>query len=356
MQFNLVYHIADSLIAKFLNKNEYTTDDLKSIKTSDERIGASQRFLIGTINSGFSKESHKELTLDMTEKYLYHLNFDFNPREIIGDDPETNADSLYGNNDVAGPRADHGTFVAGIIAAVRNNNIGCDGVAENAKIMALRVVPNGDERDKDVANAIRYAVDNGAKIINLSFGKDFSPQKELVDRALKYAGQKNVLVVHAAGNEGDNNDVEIRYPTNRDSQNKPLLQSWLDVGASSMKKGKNFPGFFSNYGKINVDLFAPGVDVFSLTPGSKYSVKSGTSFAAPVVSGVAALIMGAYPDLSADAVRDILLKSVQKYNKKVFLPSIKDKKSKKVKFENLSVTGGVVNAWNALKIAASYKK
>src|SRR3989339_447429 len=299
MQFNLVYHIADSLIAKFLNKNEYTTDDLKSIKTSDERIGASQRFLIGTINSGFSKESHKELTLDMTEKYLYHLNFDFNPREIIGDDPETNADSLYGNNDVAGPRADHGTFVAGIIAAVRNNNIGCDGVAENAKIMALRVVPNGDERDKDVANAIRYAVDNGAKIINLSFGKDFSPQKELVDRALKYAGQKNVLVVHAAGNEGDNNDVEIRYPTNRDSQNKPLLQSWLDVGASSMKKGKNFPGFFSNYGKINVDLFAPGVDVFSLTPGSKYSVKSGTSFAAPVVSGVAALIMGAYPDLSA---------------------------------------------------------
>ena len=132
----------------------------------------------------------------------YNLNVDFDPRGIVGDDYKNSYQKDYGNNDCNGPSSLHGTHVAGIIAANRTNNLGVKGVADNVRIMSVRAVPDGDERDKDVANAIIYAVDNGAKVINMSFGKTYPYDKAAVDKAVKYAESKDVLLVHAAGNDG----------------------------------------------------------------------------------------------------------------------------------------------------------
>jgi len=117
----------------------------------------------------------------------------------------------------------HGTHVAGIVAQVRNNNIGGDGIANNVEILTVRAVPDGDEYDKDIALGIRYAVDNGAKVINGSFGKSFSPHKQWVFDAIKYAEKKDVLIVHAAGNDAKDIDVENNYP-NDSADKKQNLQ------------------------------------------------------------------------------------------------------------------------------------
>src|SRR5690606_9088696 len=220
----------------------------------------------------------------------YGYNLEFDSRSIVGDDPNNLYEKGYGNNDVEGPDARHGTHVAGIIAANRNNEIGIKGIADNVRIMSVRAVPNGDERDKDVANAIIYAVDNGAHIINMSFGKSFSPHKEAVDKAIKYAESKGVLMIHAAGNDGKNLDSEYNYPTRKiDKSNE--AKAWIEVGASSWGAGEDFVGSFSNYGKKSVTLFAPGVEIYSTTPDNSYESLQGTSMASPATAGVAAIIM-----------------------------------------------------------------
>jgi subtilisin family serine protease len=242
--------------------------------------------------------------------------------------------------------------VAGIIAANRSNETGIKGVADNVQIMAIRAIPNGDERDKDVANAIRYAVDNGAQIINMSFGKDYSPDKEYVDEAVRYAVSKGVLLVHAAGNDSKDIDTENNFPTRKYAKGGQETTLWLEIGASSWGDNDNFVGNFSNYGKRTVDVFAPGVDVFSTTPGSKYESLSGTSMAAPVTSGVAALLMSYYPQLTAAQVKDIIVKSSVKYaDQKVNKPG--EEKGETVSFGDLSISGGVVNAYEAVKLAES---
>jgi subtilisin family serine protease len=280
-----------------------------------------------------------------------HLNLEYNPRTLVADNPEDINDRLYGNNNVIGPRADHGTPVAGIIGAVRGNNLGIDGIAQEVQLMILRAVPQGDERDKDIALAIRYAVDNGAHIINMSFGKDFSPHKHYVDEAVQYAEAHNVLLVHAAGNDGQNIDLVDNFPTKHYKAGKQA-NNWIEVGATSLKADKNFNGIFSNYGKQNVDLFAPGVDVISLAPDNKYDKMDGTSFAGPVVSGVAALVWSYYPELTAQELKEVLMKSCTLYPKlKVHTPAEDPTKKQKVNFSDLSVTGGVVNAYEALKLA-----
>ncbi|MCX6295675.1 MAG: S8 family serine peptidase, partial [Bacteroidetes bacterium] len=213
---------------------------------------------------------------------------------IVGDDVNNPNEKYYGNNHIQGPDAMHGTHVAGIIAAVRNNNIGMNGIANNVKIMIVRAVPNGDERDKDVANAILYAVDNGATVINMSFGKYYSPDKKLVDDAVKYAESKDVLMIHAAGNESKDNDIELSYPS-RELLSGEVASNWIQVGASGYKKGADIIGSFSNYGLKKVDLFAPGVDVYSTLPDNKYESLSGTSMASPSTAGVAALIREYFP-------------------------------------------------------------
>ena len=273
---------------------------------------------------------------------------------IVGDDVNNASEKYYGNNHVQGPDARHGTHVAGIIAASRGNNLGIEGIANNVKIMILRAVPNGDERDKDVANAIYYAVDNGATVINMSFGKYYSPDKKLVDAAVKYAQSKDVLLIHAAGNESKDNDVELSFPS-REFLEGGIASNWIQVGASGYKKGKTIIGSFSNYGKTKVDLFAPGVDVYATVPGSKYESLSGTSMASPSTAGVAAILRSYFPELKAEEVKDVMMKTVVPYKGKVNVPGLKEprglrKKMKPVKrkVSELCSSGGFVNVNNAV--------
>jgi subtilisin family serine protease len=281
----------------------------------------------------------------------FGYNMDFDSRKVIGDDPNNLYEKGYGNSDVEGPDPKHGTHVAGIIGANRKNDIGVKGIADNVRIMSVRAVPNGDERDKDVANAIIYAADNGAKIINMSFGKAFSPGKEAVDKAVKHAESKGVLLIHAAGNDHDDLDIEANFP-NRAYTKGGQAKNWLEIGASSWGADENFVGSFSNYGKKSVDLFAPGVQIYSTTPDNSYEDLQGTSMACPATSGVAAVLMSYFPDLSAAQVKDILRQSTRKFDGlKVTKPGTKDE----VPFEQLSMTGGMVNAYEAVKLAMTIK-
>ncbi|MFN6943559.1 MAG: S8 family serine peptidase [Cytophagaceae bacterium] len=340
------------LISKHLRKEEFSQADLEKIKSDDPQVNAAKGFLLAMYSKGVTLEAIKEYK-DYTSKYVdYYLNLDFEPRsEIIGDDIENINDRDYGNNDVDGPRSDHGTPVSGVIAAIRGNGIGIDGIAEDVRIMALRAVPQGDEYDKDIALAIRYAVDNGANIINMSFGKEYSPQKPLVDEAIKYAEANNVLMVHAAGNSAHNIDEIIHYPS-RTCIDGSSVESWIEVGASSIKPDKELCAVFSNYGKQNVALFAPGVDIISLQSENKYAQVDGTSFAGPIVAGVAALVWSYYPELTAVELKEILLKSTTNLGKKkVYFPDLESEKKSKGKFSELSATGGIVNAYQALILA-----
>jgi cell wall-associated protease len=278
--------------------------------------------------------------------------------EIVKDNYYDLSDRFYGNNDVMGPMAEakHGTHVCGLIGAQRNNGIGIDGVADDVKIMMVRVVPDGDEYDKDVALAIRYAVDNGAKVINMSFGKYFSPEKRWVDSAVKYAELHDVLIVHASGNESTNVDEKENYPNQWLKQWNTTATNFINVGASSDPKiSGSVTAEFSNYGKENVDVFAPGVRMYSTFPGgNQYGMLRGTSMSAPVVTGLAALIRSYYPDLSAVQVKKIIEESALKPANTV--PCTKPgSKDEEIPFVQLSRSGGIVNAYNAVVDADTVK-
>lgn len=289
----------------------------------------------------------------------YHLNKEFDSRPLVGDNYEDSSERYYGNPDVAGPDADHGTHVAGIIGAERNNGLGIQGVADNVRIMSIRAVPDGDERDKDVANAIRYAVENGAKVINMSFGKGFSKDKQVVDEAVKFAMENDVLLIHAAGNDSKDIDANPNFPNKYyvDSLgvNQGAAEAWITVGASQWTDNRDLVASFSNYGKRSVDVFAPGAKIYSTMPGSTYEDAQGTSMAAPVVAGLAALIRSHYPALSAAQVKDIILQSVTPVNHRVRVQG-PDGRKKRVRLSDISVTGGVVNAYNALLLAEELAK
>ena len=242
----------------------------------------------------------------------YYLNLSYNSRAIVGDDTTNAFEHFYGNHDVMGPGALHGTHVSGIIGAVRDNGIGIQGIADHVWIMPVRTVPDGDERDKDVANAIRFAADHGARVINMSFGKNYSPDKKAVDEAVKYAMSKDVLLIQAAGNDGKNLDHEPNFPNRIYGDATGEAGAWLVIGASGWLDDASLVASFSNYGKKSVDVFAPGVDIYSCIPGSKYTNESGTSMAAPVVTGLAALIREYYPKLTAQQVKQIIMQSVVK--------------------------------------------
>jgi len=274
-----------------------------------------------------------------TKKYiedqmLYNLNVDFNDRALIGDNPDDFNDIHYGNSDVEGPDALHGTHVAGIIAAIRGNNLGGDGVADNVKIMSIRTVPNGDEFDKDIYLAIKYAVDNGASVINMSFGKAYSPHQEKVYEAFQYADSKGVLLIHAAGNDAKDIDIEPNYPTSMYSFQEVKLDHFLTIGASTKNKGEELTASFSNFGKIGVDIFAPGFEIYNSVTENQYQNLQGTSMAAPMVAGVAAMLKSYFPSLSMSEIKSIILSSGTTY---------------KGNFLNLSATGKVVNVYNAVK-------
>jgi subtilisin family serine protease len=281
----------------------------------------------------------------------YQNNPDFDSRKIVGDDYANSSERIYGNNDVIGPDASHGTHVAGIIAAKRDNNLGMNGIADNVKIMVVRVVPDGDERDKDVANGIRYAVDNGAKIINMSFGKGFSWDKNIVDSAVAYAEAKGVLLVHAAGNSGQNNDETSNYPNDTLWGGQRFAANWLEIGASQAKR-KILPTDFSNYGKKEVDVFAPGVNIYSTIPGGNtYGNASGTSMACPVVAGIAALLLEHFPTLTPQQLKSVIEKSAVVGTETVKIPGTDEK----VMLAEICKTGAFVNAYEAVKMAQTIK-
>jgi len=352
------YQFADSIMSAYLQKNDYTLEDLKVCNPDTVKaLKFSKELLLFLYKQkGFNKSDFKDYLKQVFVKFYFQNNISFNPRDIIGDNPEDITDVKYGNNDVIGPDPEHGTHVAGIVGANRDNNIGVKGVAENVRIMSLRVVPDGDERDKDIALAIRYATKMGAKVINMSFGKDYSPQKKFVDDAVKDAVAHDVLFVHAAGNDAKDIDTTDNFPSNILLDKMDVKASWITVGASSYKKGKDLPASFSNYGKKEVDIFAPGVSIYNLKPGNLYKENDGTSMASPMVAGLAALLRSYFPELSAAKIKECILKSATVYTHKVFLPEEGSTKRPKVRFNELSVSGGVANAYNAVKLAETMSK
>jgi cell wall-associated protease len=287
-----------------------------------------------------------------------NLNIDYDERVYIGDNPKI-LEKGYGNNKISanikGIRAiqDHNTEVSGIIAANRENNIGIKGFSNSIKIMPLNISPSGDEHDKDIAMAIRYAVDNGAKVINMSFGKEFSVHKEWVHEAFKYAEVHNVLIVHVAGNNSLNADENPYYPNDIAFDGTgEVCNNFINVGSISQKADSTFVSKFSNYGKKNVDIFAPGDNIYTTLPNNKYDFDSGTSLAGPMVSGTAALIWLYYPKLTAPQVKQIILDSGVLYDIEVIVPGTRDKK---IKFSELSKSGKVVNVYNAMMMASRIK-
>ncbi|MBZ4192146.1 S8 family peptidase [Niabella beijingensis] len=351
--------VGDEVIRQDLKKEKYGLKDLASYNASN--MNASQfKFFLTSINKDNNSEdiTNKDL-IEEVERDVEKMNNKKRPpedyrNEVVKDNYKDINDRFYGNNNltVDDQSAMHGTHVAGIVGAARKNGKGMDGVADNVQIMAVRAVPNGDEHDKDVALGIRYAVDNGARVINMSFGKGYSPEKKWVDEAVKYAVEKGVLLVHAAGNDKQNNDTTYNFPSAY-YLDKSRPATWITVGASGPDSTSGLVANFSNYGKKEVDVFAPGVLIYSTLPGGDvYGNQQGTSMAAPVVSGLAALIMSYYPDLTAVQVKEIIEKSVVKPASKVTNPE----NGEEVWLSDLSTTGGIVNAYEAVKLADTYAK
>ena len=350
----------DNTISKHLNKTDYSKDDVLGIVTDDTALKASIEAAKQIYGFGVSSliQAKKELSKLVEDAQLVLADevLKNEYRSVLGDNPNTMDDKFYGDSNTGHSEKDesHGTHVSGIIAASRNNDKGMKGVANNVKIMAVRAVPDGDEYDKDVALGLRYAVDNGAKIINTSFGKAYSPKKKWVYEAIQYAASKDVLIVNAAGNDGKNIDVEKTYPNDSRDLKIEISDNFLTVGAMSANYNETLPASFSNYGKINVDVFAPGVQIYSTTPENGYEKYSGTSMAAPSAAGVAALIRSYYPKLSASQVKHILMNSGTLITLEVIKPGSQSRENptgEKVPFSELSVSGRVVNAYNALKMA-----
>lgn len=336
-----------SFTEKELRKKRIKSTNLKNLREKFFRI--LERNKAKNLTSEKLIKHYEELSSRMKTlktRLAFNYSLDFNGREIIGDDITNGNERIYGNNDVS-KRSEHGTHVAGIIGAAKSNNIGIEGIADNVLIMPIRNTPMGDEKDKDVANGIRYAVDNGAKIINMSFGKDYSPNKHLVDSAVVYARKKGVLLVHAAGNDHKNTNYYYNFPTAFLAKDS-IASNWIEIGASSPKINENLVAKFSNYGNSSVDIFAPGVDIYSTLPNNKYDTRSGTSMAAPVVSGVAALLLSHFPHLTPEQVVQILVDSGVSYTIDVNLPGNKEEK---VPFASLSKSGKIVNAYEAVKLA-----
>ncbi|RYZ21726.1 MAG: peptidase S8 [Chitinophagaceae bacterium] len=342
----------DSLIAAELKKPVFTGNDLKTYKPTgmETQMAYSVYMSISEQNNKYDITNHE--ILDELEGQLRKGDaLTQAPQNYRGDITKDNENDLtdlnYGNNDIMASTPMHGTHVSGIIGAVRGNGKGIDGIADNVRIMTLRVVPDGDEHDKDIALAIRYAADNGAKIINMSFGKNFSPHKDWIDDAVRYAQSKGVLLVHAAGNSSRNLDADYNFPTSM-LLDSTRARTWITVDASGDPANGGLVASFSNYGKKETDLFAPGVDIYATLPGGDtYGNLSGTSMASPVTAGVAAFLLGYYPNLSAAQLKYVIENSVVKNDMKVKKPGTKDM----VPFSELSRTGGMVNAFEAVKLA-----
>ncbi len=349
---------------------DFTRQELQT-RTSDNQDFSKSKFMVLQMMKRAEVTKGKKLEKFLTQledaveyfnnKLNYHLNIEFTGRTKVGDDPNDLSDTDYGDNRVAGPTEDkedvtHGTHVAGIVAAERNNGIGMNGVANNVKIMALRAVPDGDEFDKDIALGIRYAVDNGADIINMSFGKGFSAHPEWVIEAIKYAAKHDVLIVKAAGNDSKDLDENRTYPNDQwPGHESEISDNVIMVGALNFAYGQDLVAAFSNYGTTNVDVFAPGVQIWSTVPNNEYKFLQGTSMASPEVAGVAAMIRSYFPELTAPQVKNIIMESAITTDIVVNVPHDRSElgaTSPQKTFDQLSISGGMVNLYNALIMAS----
>ncbi|WP_379712363.1 S8 family peptidase [Flavobacterium sp. GCM10027622] len=369
-----VYKNIKDTLKHFFPKEDYTYKQLDSLykkykindKTfrqrrddNDQDLGALIHYMMTSFEVGHTTLEHiQEQKAQLDSVIERNINIDFQERREIGDNPNQ-LEIGYGNNKIGANISgiqlinEHSTRVAGIIGACGKNNIGISGFSDDIIIMPLHVSASGDEHDKDIATAIRYAVDNGAKVINMSFGKNFSLHKDWIKEAFKYAESHNVLLVHAVGNDGLSIDESPFYPNDYNYDNKEEISgNFINVGSINSKYGEKMVSYFSNYGKKNVDLFAPGEDIYTTVEGSKYNFDSGTSLAAPVVSGTAALIWSYYPNLTVQQVKQIILESGTKIDFEVNAPTL----NKKVPFSELSKTGRVLNVFNAMELAEKWSK
>lgn len=352
---------SDSVLKVAMGKDVFTGNELEQLKSDEAKVKAAKGMLLGIMNANQALEATNKEFLEGFKDFLDGEMRKADAKEkapkeyrkeIVQDNYFDFNDRYYGNPDVMASTPFHGTHVSGIIGAARNNKIGVDGIADNVKLMTIRAVPDGDEHDKDVALAIRYAVDNGAQVINMSFGKSFSPEKTWVDEAVEYARTKGVLLVHAAGNDGKNIDSSWNFPSPTYKKSGIKASNWITVGASGDPKIGGLTAGFSNYGKAEVDVFAPGVKIYSTIPGgNNYGNAQGTSMASPVVAGLAAFILSYYPDLSAEQVKWVIEKSAVAADIKVIKPGTSDF----VELVEISKSGGVVNAYEAIKLASTLK-
>ena len=349
---------ANALISEKLGKEDYTVEELTAITNPSVEEQKNIAVLTQMLSYGGSIPEFTERIKGAVNYYggqmKNHFNMDTDFRGVLGDNPYDISDTSYGNNDVDGPNpkkedALHGTHVAGIIAAERGNGIGMDGVARNVEIMVVRAVPDGDEYDKDVALAIRYAVDNGAKVINTSFGKGYSQNPEWVWDAIKYADKKDVLIVNAAGNDGIDLDITTSYPNDQNGTGEEMSDNFITIGALNYKYGEEMVATFSNYGATSVDLFSPGVKIWSTTPLDTYEYLQGTSMASPNVAGVAAMIRSYYPKLSAKQVKQVLMDSGLHTSNPVIVGG---EESNIQPFDAISKSGNTANLYNALIMAS----
>ncbi|WP_205511108.1 S8 family peptidase [Longitalea arenae] len=350
---------SDSIMRKALNKETYTGTDVDTFTAVSSNEKTAKGSLLYLFKANQMMETTNKEFLEGFEEFVSGEQRkaeakDKAPQNYRGDITKDNEadinDRNYGNPDVMASTPFHGTHVAGIIGAIRNNGKGMDGVADNVRIMMIRAVPDGDEHDKDIALAIRYAADNGAKIVNMSFGKDFSPQKKWVDEAVKYAESKGVLLVHAAGNDAKNIDTADNFPNAYMKGSNEKAPNWITVGASGDPKSGGFTASFSNYGKKQVDVFAPGVKIYSSIPGGNtYGNAQGTSMACPVVAGTAAFLLQYFPYLTPEQLKYCIMKSAQAPEGKVKKPGTDEM----VALSELSESGGIINAYEAAKIAAT---
>ena len=349
---------ANALISEKLGKEDYTVEELTAITDPSVEEQKNIAVLTQMLSYGRSIPEFTERIKGAVNYYggqmKNHFNMDTDFRGVLGDNPYDISDTSYGNNDVDGPNpkkedALHGTHVAGIIAAERGNGIGMDGVARNVEIMVVRAVPDGDEYDKDVALAIRYAVDNGAKVINTSFGKGYSQNPEWVWDAIKYADKKDVLIVNAAGNDGIDLDITTSYPNDQNGTGEEMSDNFITIGALNYKYGEEMVATFSNYGATSVDLFSPGVKIWSTTPLDTYKYLQGTSMASPNVAGIAAMIRSYYPKLSAKQVKQVLMDSGLHSSNPVIVGG---EESNIQPFDAISKSGNTANLYNALIMAS----
>ncbi|MEO5684794.1 MAG: S8 family serine peptidase [Chitinophagaceae bacterium] len=354
---------SDSVLQVILGKKEYTGTELQQYipKSSEESKARSSFLYLYKATKSEMETSNKELA-DGFKEYVTSQerkkeSADKAPEnyraDIVKDNELDINDKFYGNSDVMANTPFHGTFCAGIIGANRSNTVGINGIADNVKIMMIRAVPDGDEHDKDIALAIRYATDNGASVVNMSFGKSFSPEKKWVDEAVRYAESKGVLLVQAAGNSSANVDTADNFPNPRIRATKTTASNYITVGASGDPVDVQEGGMvasFSNYGKSNVDVFAPGVKIYSTMPGGNtYGNSQGTSFSSPIVAGTAAFLLEYFPNLTAQQLKYCIEKSAKSPGVKVKKPGSADM----VDMTELCKTGGMLNAYEAAKVAAS---